>query len=322
MNSNLPQKGWSNEKEVEDRHPRKRDPRTHDSQDEETATHRDDDKDELTDLDVAYSILFEDANNEYIKEKEQKKESRQKGKAAIPQRVFSSFLASIENDVMEYSSNVVHHGQLIKEEGRLKSEIDSVRKDVVTAKQQRSTAQRAVFELQEKRNRITREVDVLQTASAVMEKAKKLLHRRGVTFSIPSSAVLEQVDSYKMLEALNESVQEKLDQLTKCTNAQYHCAICTFQQFGSVFCKKRREETKKEPTEERSEKTKEVTAPAEATNPDISLIIDVSDDEKEGVKRVRVAETEDTEEDSDQLFRPVGIENESDEEIVIKKVHI
>lgn len=60
-------------------------------------------------------------------------------------------------------------------------------------------------------------MDVLQTASAVMEKAKKLLHRRGVTFSIPSSAVLEQVDSYKMLEALNESVQEKLEQLTKCT---------------------------------------------------------------------------------------------------------
>ena len=89
-----------------------------------------------------------------------------------------------------------------------------------------------------------------------------------------------------------------------------------------MFCKKRREETKKEPTEERSEKTKEVTPPAEATNPDISLIIDVSDDEKEGAKRVRVAETEDTEEDSDQLFRPVGIENESDEEIVIKKVHI
>lgn len=76
---------------------------------------------------------------------------------------------------------------------------------------------------------------------------------------------------------------------------------------------------KMEPTEE---KTKEVTAPEEATNPDISLIIDVSDDEKEGAKRVRVAETEDTEEDSDQLFRPVGIENESDEEIVIKKVHI
>lgn len=119
MNSNLPQKGWSNEKEVEDRHPRKRDPRTHDSQDEETATHRDDglfcsfsspiDKDELTDLDVAYSILFEDANNEYIKEKEQKKESRQKGKAAIPQRVFSSFLASIENDVMEYVSVFILH---------------------------------------------------------------------------------------------------------------------------------------------------------------------------------------------------------------------
>ena len=89
-----------------------------------------------------------------------------------------------------------------------------------------------------------------------------------------------------------------------------------------MFCKKRREETKREPTEERNEKTKEVTAPAEATNPDISLIIDVSDDEKEGAKRVRVTETEDTEEDSDQLFRPVGIENESDEEIVIKKVHI
>ena len=60
-------------------------------------------------MDVAYSILFEDANNEYIKEKEQKKESRQKGKAAIPQRVFSSFLASIENDVMEYVSVFVLH---------------------------------------------------------------------------------------------------------------------------------------------------------------------------------------------------------------------
>lgn len=58
---------------------------------------------------------------------------------------------------------------------------------------------------------------MLQTASAVTEKAKKLLRRRGVTFSIPSSAVLEQVDSYRMLEALNESVQEKLNQLAKCS---------------------------------------------------------------------------------------------------------
>lgn len=89
-----------------------------------------------------------------------------------------------------------------------------------------------------------------------------------------------------------------------------------------MFCKRRREETKKESKEERDEKTQEVAAPAEATNPDISLIIDVSDDEKEGTKRVRVAETEDTEEDSDQLFRPVGIENESDEEIVIQKIRI
>lgn len=56
---------------------------------------------------------------------------------------------------------------------------------------------------------------MLQTASAVTEKAKKILHRRGITFSIPPPAVLEQVDSYKMLEALNDSVQEKLDHLTK-----------------------------------------------------------------------------------------------------------
>ena len=184
MSNNLPRKEWSSEKEVEDRHPRKKDPRVRDTRDEDSSSYKEEgiqqafsssiDNVELTDLDVAYSILFEDANNEYIKEKDKKKESKQKGKAAIPQRVFSSFLASIENDVMEYvsachllheqSSNIVHHTQLIKEEGKVKTEIDSIRKDVVNvdqlyflhsqAKNKRSNAQRAVFELQEKRNRI------------------------------------------------------------------------------------------------------------------------------------------------------------------------
>jgi hypothetical protein len=54
-----------------------------------------------TDLDVAYSILFEEANNEYIKERERAEEGRE-DKNQIPFRVFRSFLDSVENDVIHY----------------------------------------------------------------------------------------------------------------------------------------------------------------------------------------------------------------------------
>ena len=53
------------------------------------------------DLDVAYSILFEEANNEYIKERERAEEGRE-DKNQIPFRVFRSFLDSVENDVIHY----------------------------------------------------------------------------------------------------------------------------------------------------------------------------------------------------------------------------
>ena len=112
MNNRDPQKLWKREEERHPSHSHRRDPRTVDTLDEDESVIEDEgtyfafrrglDNEQLTDLDVAYSILFEDANNEYIRERAQKEETKQKGKAAIPQRVFASFLSSIENDVMEY----------------------------------------------------------------------------------------------------------------------------------------------------------------------------------------------------------------------------
>ena len=46
------------------------------------------------------------------------------------------------------------------------------------------------------------------------ERANKLLKKLGLTFSIPPEAVLQQTDVRDMLQALNESVQEKLDTIT------------------------------------------------------------------------------------------------------------
>lgn len=57
-------------------------------------------------------------------------------------------------------------------------------------------------------------VEVLEKASAVKERANKLLKKLGLTFSIPPEAVLQQTDVRDMLQALNESVQEKLDTIT------------------------------------------------------------------------------------------------------------
>ena len=112
MNNTDPQKQWKREEERYSSHSHRRDARTVDALDEKENVIEDEgtyfsfrrglDNEQLTDLDVAYSILFEDANNEYIRERAQKEETKQKGKAAIPQRVFASFLSSIESDVMEY----------------------------------------------------------------------------------------------------------------------------------------------------------------------------------------------------------------------------
>lgn len=57
-------------------------------------------------------------------------------------------------------------------------------------------------------------VEVLEKASVVKERANKLLKKRSLTFSIPPEAVLQQTDVHDMLQALNESVQEKLDTIT------------------------------------------------------------------------------------------------------------
>ena len=67
--------------------------------------------DRVTDLDVANAILFEEANNEFINEREQSEAHKEDGKSRIPQRVFRSFLNNIENDVHSYvcfSCNKLH----------------------------------------------------------------------------------------------------------------------------------------------------------------------------------------------------------------------
>lgn len=49
-----------------------------------------------------FSILYDEMNKEYIREKERTREKREGEKAAIPQRVFQSFLNSMNNDINEY----------------------------------------------------------------------------------------------------------------------------------------------------------------------------------------------------------------------------
>ena len=70
-------------------------------------------------------------------------------------------------------------------------------------------------------------MEVLEKASAVKERANKLLKKRGLTFSIPPEAVLQQADMRSMLQALNESVQEKLDTIA---HKQY---LCLFDPFAA-----------------------------------------------------------------------------------------
>ena len=52
----------------------------------------------ITDLDIAYMAIFEEGNNEYMKERENTDSER----IPIPQRLYTSFLESVESDVMEY----------------------------------------------------------------------------------------------------------------------------------------------------------------------------------------------------------------------------
>ena len=49
-----------------------------------------------------FSIMYDEMNKEYIREKERTRERRVGDKAAIPQRVFQSFLNSMNNDINEY----------------------------------------------------------------------------------------------------------------------------------------------------------------------------------------------------------------------------
>ena len=60
-----------------------------------------------TDVDVAYAVLFEEANNEYIKERENEERIKASGKSLIPQRVFQSFLDNVERDVSDYVTHLV-----------------------------------------------------------------------------------------------------------------------------------------------------------------------------------------------------------------------
>lgn len=59
-------------------------------------------KDPITDLDIAYSIIFDEMKKEYMRERERGRDKRDGNRAAIPQRVFQSFLVSVENDINEY----------------------------------------------------------------------------------------------------------------------------------------------------------------------------------------------------------------------------
>ena len=53
---------------------------------------------DITDLDIAYMAIFEERNHEYMKERENTDSER----IPIPQRLYTSFLESVESDVMEY----------------------------------------------------------------------------------------------------------------------------------------------------------------------------------------------------------------------------
>lgn len=66
---------------------------------------------------------------------------------------------------------------------------------------------------------------------------------------------------------------------------------------------------------------KERTLPFKPLEPDVSIIIDVSDDEKAEAKRRRVIDSDGIEEDTDQLFLPIEGEQDSDDGIPIKMVH-
>ena len=66
---------------------------------------------------------------------------------------------------------------------------------------------------------------------------------------------------------------------------------------------------------------KERTLPFKPLEPDVSIIIDVSDDEKAEAKRRRVIDSDGIEEDTDQLFLPIEGEQDSDDGIPIKRVH-
>lgn len=55
-------------------------------------------KDEIIDLDVAYMTLFEEGNNEFMKERDTEDSER----IPIPQRIYTTFLESVESDVIEY----------------------------------------------------------------------------------------------------------------------------------------------------------------------------------------------------------------------------
>ena len=84
--------------------------------------------------------------------------------------------------------------------------------------------------------------------------------------------------------------------------------ICAFQQFGRVFCKTSRKASSE--GDRQSESGNHTAASNEqsptkvAAAPTDSIIIDVSDEEKESSLKRKEPQTDETEEDADELLMP------------------
>ena len=84
--------------------------------------------------------------------------------------------------------------------------------------------------------------------------------------------------------------------------------ICAFQQFGSVFCRKSRKastecDCQRESSDHATYSSDEQDRTI-AMAPTESIIIDVSDEEKETLLKRKEPQTDETEEDPDELFLP------------------
>ena len=83
--------------------------------------------------------------------------------------------------------------------------------------------------------------------------------------------------------------------------------ICAFQQFGRVFCKTSRKASSESDHQSESgdhTDSSERSPTKAAAAPTDSIIIDVSDEEKESSLKRKEPQTDDTDEDADELLMP------------------